>query len=132
MTSDEVNAMLAQQLNAIVGVNRRQGGPQLTPVWFHWDGEVFSFSTTRDRAKFGLIERDPRISLIVDDLAAHRYVVAYGRAEIVDKDRARVAELTRPIVEKYGGANAEAMLQSLAQDPNRVVVLLRPEKLIAR
>ena len=87
MTPEERNAQLAKPLNAIVAVSRRAGGPQLTPVWFYWDGEAFFFSTTRSREKYKNIKRNPEISLIVDDLAAHTYVAAYGRAEIVEGDR---------------------------------------------
>ena len=101
MTPEERNAQLAKPLNAIVAVSRRAGGPQLTPVWFYWDGEAFFFSTTRSREKYKNIKRNPEISLIVDDLAAHTYVAAYGRAEIVEGDRERVVALTAPIMEKY-------------------------------
>lgn len=55
MTSEEVNVLLARPLDAIVAVTRREGGPQVTPVWFRWDGEAFYFSTTRHRSKYANI-----------------------------------------------------------------------------
>ena len=39
-----------------------------------------------------------RLILIVDDLETHKYVVAYGRAEVIEQN---IGELTRPIIAKY-------------------------------
>jgi PPOX class probable F420-dependent enzyme len=130
MTPEEREALLAKPLNAIVAVPRRSGGPQLTPVWFHWDGHAFYFSTTRSRTKYANIKRHPEISLIVDDLAAHLYVAAYGHAEIIEDDRVQVIALTQPIMEKYAPGRAEQMLADLA--PDRVIVILRPTKIVDR
>ena len=130
MTSEEMQAILSKPNNAIVGVNRPEGGPQLTPVWFHWDGTSFSFSTTKDRVKYLNIKRDPSISLIVDDLEAHKYITAYGRAEIVEDNG---GELSRPIIQKYlSGDRLESMVKMVDDDPNRVVVVLRPDKIVTR
>ncbi len=128
MTIEELQALLSKTNNAIIGVNRTQGGPQLTPVWFAWDGTSFFFTTTKDRVKYINLQRDPSISLIVDDVETHKYVVAYGRAEIIEQD---VAELARPIIEKYTSPErAEQMVQMVRNDPERVLEVLRPEKML--
>jgi PPOX class probable F420-dependent enzyme len=130
MTSEEMQTLLSKPINAIVGVNRTEGGPQLTPVWFVWDGTSFIFSTTKDRVKYLNIKRNPSISLIVDDLEAHRYIVAYGRAEIIEHN---VGELARPIIQKYvSGDRLEQMVKMVNDDPNRVLVVLRPDKIVTR
>lgn len=126
MTSEEVRALLSQPNNAIVGVNRAEGGPQLTPVWYSWDGESFIFTTTKDRAKYLNLKRDPSISLIVDDFESFHYVVVYGRAEIIEQN---VGELVRPIIEKYVPAeHVEKRVKAIGDDPERVLVVLHPEK----
>lgn len=128
MTVEERDAQLAKPLNAIVAVSRRSGGPQLTPVWFYWDGSAFYFSTTRSRSKYPNIRDHPEISVMVDDLAAHKYIAAYGRAEIVQGDRERVVALTVPIMEKYSPGKARDMAANMEQD--RVVIVLRPEHIV--
>ena len=128
MTSEEMQKVLSKANNAVVGVNRAEGGPQLTPVWYTWDGTSFFFSTTKDRIKYVNIKRDPSISLIVDDLEARKYVVAYGRAEIIEHD---YAELLRPIIRKYAPADrVEQMVKATTDDPSRVLVALRPDKIV--
>jgi PPOX class probable F420-dependent enzyme len=129
MTTQEINQILAKPINAVVATNRREGPPQLTPVWFYWDGERFYFSTTRDRAKYPNLKRDPSIALIVDDQESHKYIAAYGKAEIIEEN---VAEATRPIVSRYLSGDALARFEAGVMDANRVVVALRPEKIVTR
>lgn len=127
MASDAINALLAKPLNAIVGINRRKGGPQLTVVWFHWDGETFTFTTTRDRAKYANLKRDPHISILVDDPAVDKYVTAYGKAEIVEDGD---FELRRPIIEKYVTGEHVEQFRTGPSAQNRILIALRPDKLV--
>ena len=128
MISEQQTALLAQPNTAVIGVNRANGAPQLTVVWYAWDGKDFFFTTLKDRAKYKNIKRNPAISLIVDDSANHISVTAYGQAEIIEHN---IAELTRPIIEKYVlEAQREEALQGIANDPNRVLIVLHPEKII--
>ena len=128
MVSEQQAALLAQPKPAIIGVNRAQGAPQLTAVWYFWDGKDFYFSTVKDRAKYVNIKRNPAISLLVEDSANFASVVAYGQAEIVEEN---VAELTRPIIERYvPEAQLEEAIKGIANDPKRVIVVLHPEKII--
>ncbi len=128
MTHEEMQAFLSKPNNAIVGVNRTSGGPQLTPVWYAWDGTNFFFSTTTDRAKYLNLKRDPSISLIVDDVESHKYVVAYGNAEVIEHN---FAELVRPVIKKYAPEDRiEQMVQAVSNDPKRVLVVLHPEKIL--
>jgi len=128
MVSEQQAALLAQPKTAVIGVNRAKGAPQLTAVWFFWDGKDFYFSTMKDRAKYVNIKRNPSIALLVEDAATFTSVAAYGQAEIVEQN---VVELTRPIIEKYvPEAKLEETLKGIANDPNRVVVVLHPEKIV--
>jgi PPOX class probable F420-dependent enzyme len=119
----DVKQLLAGTNHAVVGVNRATGPPQLTVVWFLWDGETFRFSTTRSRAKYLNLKRDPSISLLIDDFEKKFYVVAYGRARLIEEGHDALA---RPLLEKY--------LPERTTDPqwtpDRVIVELRPDRLI--
>ena len=124
MHPDKIMVLLAKTNTAIVGVNRTRGGPQLTPVWYFWDGETFRFTTTTDRAKYANLKRNPAVTLLVDD--PEGYVAAYGAAEIIEVG---FAELARPIIEKYMADRVDAGMKLVTQ-PNRVLVRLRPERLL--
>ena len=129
MTNEEMQTLFSQPNNAIVGVNRTDAGPQLTPVWYCWDGKDFYFSTTRDRAKYINIKRNPSISLIVDDFATHKYVVAYGQAEILEQNDSDKLHL---ILQKYMPAEqVEVAVKRTLDDPSRVLVVLHTEKVVS-
>jgi len=127
MLSQEIQTLLSQPNNAIVGTIQGDGTPQLTPVWYVWDGEVFSFSTTRDRSKYLNIKRNPSISLIVDDLATNTYVTAYGKAQIIEQN---VMELSLPIAQKYIPADRFEKWAQKFDPQKRIIILLRPDKLL--
>jgi PPOX class probable F420-dependent enzyme len=130
MIPQEMQDLLAQRNNAIVAVNRRSGAPHVTPVWYLWDGEVFYFSTTKDRAKYTNIKRDPSISLVVD--GGSRYIAAYGQAEIVDHTYPNFVDMAVQMASKYVPPERMEQLVKLAQAPDRVVIKLRPEKVVVR
>jgi len=130
MIAQTVQKLLSQPNNAIVAVNRPSGGPQVTPVWYLWDGQAFYFSTTTDRAKYSNIKRNPSISLIVDDVQGDEYVAVYGDAEIIEREDSNFVHLTTQIVEKYcSPAQVEQTLKR-ALGSNRILVKLQPEKMV--
>lgn len=123
---EEVEAFLAKPNHAVVGVNRAHGAPQLTVTWYVWDGKTFFFSTTKNRAKYFNLKRDPSISLLVNNFAEKWYVVVYGHAEIIEQNH---DELSIPLREKY--MTAEEREQWTGGDPDRVIVVLHPERILS-
>ena len=127
---------LAAARNAILATNRRDGTPQLTPNWFHWDGAVFRISTLAWTAKVRNIRRDPRVALCIDfpagpDEGGGDYMVAYGRAELVEGERVR--DETLPLLRKY--LPEEEVLpwwERINRDGDRVVVVVHPERIVWR
>jgi PPOX class probable F420-dependent enzyme len=128
MITEQQAALLAQPNTAVLGINRAKGAPQLSVVWYVWDGNDFILYTKKDRAKYANIKRNPAISLIVDDTPTHTSVVAYGQAEIIERDFAALARL---LMEKYlPAARREEALKELLADPKSVMVVLHPEKIL--
>lgn len=119
----DVEELLAEARHAVVGVNRATGPPQLSVVWFLWDGTTFRFSTTRSRAKYLNLRRDPSISLLVDDFERKFHVVAYGRARLIEEGHDALA---RPLLEKYQPERVADPQWS----PDRVIVELHPDRLL--
>src|SRR5216684_2924533 len=98
LTKEEIECFLAERRNVVLGTIRKDGAPQLNPMWFNWTGEVFHISTTRTRFKYAHLSRDPRVTLCIDDATGFKTVIVEGRAEIVENN---IWGPTRKIVEKY-------------------------------
>ncbi|MEZ4507120.1 MAG: PPOX class F420-dependent oxidoreductase [Thermomicrobiales bacterium] len=106
---------------ATIGPN---GGPQVNPVWFGWDGNLISFSQTKSRQKLRNLQKDNRISLsIVDPVNPYRYLEVRGKAiEVIeDPDKAFIDSMAQ----KYLGQEKYPWSQPGDQ---RVIVVVEPER----
>ena len=121
-----VESFLAESRNATLATIRANGTPQLTPVWFVWDGEQFIITMTTERAKYKNLVRDARMSLCIDDVTGFGYVTAEGEAEIREQD---IWADTRKILVKYRGEEGGAeYLERLKTEP-RVLVVMKPTRM---
>jgi len=121
-----VESFLAESRNATMATIRANGTPQLTPVWFVWDGEQFIISITSERAKYKNLVRDTRMSLCIDDVTGFGYVTAEGKAEIREQD---IWEDTRKILVKYQGEEGGAKYLERMQTEPRVLVVMKPTRM---
>lgn len=124
-TTPAIDMVLAKPLHAVVGINRAGKPPQLTVVWFDWDGTTFRFDTSSSRAKFRNLLKDSALSLLIDDPETNSYVVAYGRAEAEEGGH---PELMHRLFERYlpGQDPGEGV-----HHPDRVVVALTPDRILS-
>ena len=124
--TDKLKEFLAEPRNVVIAGIRRDGTPHLTPNWFYWDGERFYVSTTRNRAKYAIFKRDPRVQLLVDDSTGFRAVMVPGTVEIREDIAAELPRF-RAIREKHGMSmpSDEEHLRSLAED-GRVLLAITP------
>ena len=123
----KIEAFLAERRNLILAGIRRDGRPQLSPNWFHWDGERFYVSTLRSRAKYTIFRRDPRAQLLVDDPAGFRAALTPATVEIRE-DLASELPRFRAIREKYGVPvpDGAEQLRGLAEE-GRVLLAITPD-----
>jgi PPOX class probable F420-dependent enzyme len=129
-TSTKGDELLSESRNAIIATIRKDGTPQLTPVTFLWDGQVLRFSTTKTRAKYFNLRRDPRLTIIVDDHETTRYVTLYGSAEIEDEAE-QIIDTIREIRRKYRGqAGADSVTLEELQRDARVLITVHPERIV--
>jgi PPOX class probable F420-dependent enzyme len=125
-TNEAIEAFLAEPRNAIVIGIRRDGTPQATPNWFNWDGQQFFVSTTRKRAKYPIFKNDPRVTLLIDDAEARRYVAVSGTVE-VREDLEPLLPIFRGTREKHGvAAPADAEFLASLEADDRVLLVITP------
>lgn len=65
---------------ASLALTLSDGTPQVSPVWFDYDGEHFIFNTARGRVKDKVMRRHPVVAFsIVDPADPYRYILVRGR-----------------------------------------------------
>ena len=95
--------ILASTALANVATIGPDGGPQVNPVWFEWDGTHLRFGQVATRQKVRNLQRNPAIAVaIVDPTNPPRYVEIRGIA-LVEPDPD--AELTHRLGTKYLGVD---------------------------
>jgi PPOX class probable F420-dependent enzyme len=98
--------LLGSTAVAFVSTIGKHGEPQVTPLWFLWDGEAVRISLVEGRQKLRNLRRDPRIAVVVVDPARPtHYIELRGRVSDLAPDPEY--KLERAIAEKYTGSWAD-------------------------
>lgn len=138
MSDDELRSFLRSSKTIIINSNGPGGYPHPMPMWFAVDDDdTVRMTTFRKSQKVRNIERDPRVSLLVEtgeEYSQLRGAVLYGRARVVDD----LAAVTRTLL-AIGGLGdladpaarkgAEAAVAKTAA--KRIAILIRPEKIVS-
>ena len=112
---------------ADVALVLRDGTPQVTPVWFDWDGELIVINTARGRVKDKVLHRHPVVALLIADPANYyRYIQIKG--PVVYESEEGAYEQICSLQEKYRGD------RDYPKRPGevRVIYKIKPEKVQAR
>lgn len=135
MTPAQVEQFLEPPRHAIVGTNRRDGPPQLSPVWYLYeDGRIY-IGVLATTAKVRNLRRDPRISLCVD--GGHpdaRAVMIHGGAELIEAESPWREQVIWRIIRRYHDSDADARrYQDMSRDRGpTVLIVVTPEKIISQ
>ncbi|MFF4574089.1 PPOX class F420-dependent oxidoreductase [Streptomyces sp. NPDC001410] len=126
--SDQLKSLLDGPVFIIVGTVQPDGSPQMSPVWVKRDGDQILFSTTVDRRKKKNLDRDPRVSVVVQDpKMPYVYGEIRGTAEMTTQGG---PELIDELSMKYTGKNYAEFNPASAEDAERVVVRITPRKVV--
>lgn len=132
LTEDEVRKYL-EESKTIILVSQGPGGfPHPMPMWFAVDDDgSICMATYRSSQKIKNIQRDPRVSLLVesgDHYAELKGVVIYGRAEIID-DFDRVTDVLLAVAR---AENNESTRQGVAKTAaKRYLIRVKPERTVS-
>lgn len=100
------------------------GSPQVTPVWFEFDGQNIIVNTARGRVKDRNLKREPRVALsIVDPANPYRYLGIQGRVTEITENGADAS--IDKLAKKYLGKDKYPW-----RGPNevRVIVKISPDR----
>lgn len=135
MSDTEVQQLLAENIKVQVATIGRDGAPHLTTLFYVLEEGLIGFWTYARSQKVRNLERDPRVSCLVEDGTDYfelRGVSVTGRARIV-RDHDHLLDLGGRVVARMAGADtvtelgAEGLEAVERQARKRVGILVEPE-----
>jgi len=101
---DKFKPLLARETKAFafLALTLSDGSPQVTPVWFDWDGTHFIINTARGRVKDRVLKKKPKVALaIMNPANAYNYVQIRGQVDGETEEGAY--DMICKLNEKYHG-----------------------------
>lgn len=125
MNNEEISDFLQQSRTIILVSNGKDGFPHPMPMWYAVDDDNTIYMTTfRKSQKIANLQRDPRVSLLVESGNAYqelKSVVIYTEVELIDD-----VEATRDILLKISVQRGD--LQADASEEIRQGMMKTAEK----
>ena len=135
MSQAQVEQFLQVPRFAIVGTNRVNGPPQLTPVWYLYENGRIYVSMSVSSAKYRNLRRDARIGIcIAGDHPDARAVMIYGTVELILEDSAWHDDIDWRLVRRYHDSDEEAQsyIDTMPTEEESALAVVTPDKVIAQ
>lgn len=143
-TSEEIETFLAEEMTLIVTTLGKDGHPHTAPMWFFTeDGKIVFRSFTKSQ-KIVNLQRDPRITVLVERGIAYaelQAVMIKGTVRLIDgaDDPAYVLESYRRLAARYPMVgpdpvelDPEALEQAFGKfAPKNTAVVVEPDRIIS-
>jgi hypothetical protein len=126
----EQHDVLARGTRAVVAVNDPTGAPHLSASPYHWDGTVLRLPSQMFAARAAHVDRDPRVTVFIEDRASGAWVTVTGTASIVYAEAA-ANEIARVIGDDPDNGRA-ASWAPVQANADAVVILVRPVRFLWR
>jgi PPOX class probable F420-dependent enzyme len=136
MTASTRRAFLASGTRtAILATTRPDGRPHAVPIAFVLDNDDVLFVTDQDSVKGRAVQRDPRVTLVVDDeTPPFAFVMIEGTAQL-SRSPNDIETIAPKISERYDGPDAgpDAVedFVRFARDQLGLLVRVRPSRMLA-
>ena len=125
-TPEQEKIVQEEQIAGMATV-RRDGSAQLAPINYAYVDGRFLISTTKDRARYHNLRRNPSVTLCIVQAGGRPYVTVSGRAEIKEKD---IADGTAHIFRRMSDRPLPDDFADVLQKQRRVLITVTPERFI--
>jgi PPOX class probable F420-dependent enzyme len=122
---EKYDDLLKKKAFANLSTLMKDGSPQVTPVWFDYDGSHIRVNSALGRVKDKNIRRDPRVSMAIQDPDnPYRYLEIRGK--VVDITQQGADDHIDSLAQKYLG---QAKYPYRQPGEVRVLYKIEPQKL---
>ncbi len=123
----KAEAFLKGKHFAKIAINKKNGYPHVTPIWYMYEDGKIIVNTTTDRVKYRNILRDPRVSFLVDD--GYPYLMILGKARVA-KERDANKDIEALAIRYTGEEAGRRSARERYWKQDRISLEIVPEKVI--
>jgi PPOX class probable F420-dependent enzyme len=114
---------------AHLATSSKNGKPRVNPIWYAYQNGIFYFTTRLGRLKGQHIKRNPAVALsIATDMHPYVAVCAFGNVHVLKENR---DDWLKKISFRYGEEDAKEWLAEAVKQPDRVVMMLKPDRVLS-
>ena len=107
----------------------KKGKPRVNPIWYAYQNGIFYFTTRLGRLKGQHMKSNPAVALsIATDIRPYVAVCAFGNAQVLKENR---DDWLKKISFRYGEEEGKEWLAEVVKQPDRVVMMLKPERVLS-
>jgi PPOX class probable F420-dependent enzyme len=107
------------------------GEPVPTPIWFLYRDGRFYFRTEVNAIKTKNIQRDPRVSICVqEERAPYKAVIAHGKAQLEESREWLAAALPRHYLGLVGALGYERAARTAIETGPEIAIVVQPERYV--
>ena len=125
--TSEQEALIKEQALGILATVKKDGSPQLTPVYYAYEEGQILISITKTRAKYHNIKRNPQVTMCVVKPEGRPYVTVSGRAEIEEHD---IVDGTAKVFKRFSDRPLPENFEENLREQQRVLVKITPDRFI--
>ena len=101
----------------------------MNPVWYAYQNGTFYYTTRLGRLKGQYVKRNPAVALsIASETQPYVAVCAFGNAQVLKENR---DDWLKKISFRYGEEDAKEWLAEVVKEPDRVVMMLKPDRVLS-
>jgi PPOX class probable F420-dependent enzyme len=127
--TDKAREFLSEKRFAVLATINKDGTPQQTVMWYELQGNEIMMNTARGRLKDRNLERDPRISLCVED--GQRFVTLRGTVTLNDEQEVAQADIARLSARYNGPQRAQESTPNFRKE-HRITLRMKIEGALER
>lgn len=132
--NEQQRQFLADHRLCVLGYNRAEGPPALTPVYYVLDGDEIVISTTSSRAKGKAGKRGREMSVcVLAEESPFDFVTVFGKARVEEEGAVEaMMAIGSKMTGRTIGEEARPALEARAAAEGRVVLRITPTRAISR
>lgn len=110
-----------------------KGEPVLTPIWYLFQDGKILVRTGKDSIKAHNVQRDPRVTVCVqDERPPYKSVTVYGAAEILPEQPGLGSRIARHYLGALGGAVYMSRARSSIEESAEITLVITPDRVVTQ